>query len=235
MIFQEPMTSLNPVLTVGNQVAEGLRLHRGLDAAAARAEALRLLDRVQLPQAAARLQAYPHQLSGGQRQRVVLAIALAGGPQLLVADEPTTALDVGTQREVLALIDALVREDGLALLLISHDLGVMAHSVQRLAVMYGGSLVETGPCEALLRAPAHPYTRGLVAARPRLGLARGTRLPVIPGRVPDLHERPPGCPFANRCAQAQPDCRLAMPSETPRADDRGHLRCLHPVTPGPQT
>jgi len=229
MVFQEPMTALNPLHTIGHQVAEGLRLQRGLGAAAARAEALRLLERVQLPQARQRLDAWPHQLSGGQRQRVVLAMALACGPDLLIADEPTTALDVRTQREVLALIAQLVREDGMALLLVSHDLGVMAHSVQRLAVMYGGSLVETGPCEALLRAPAHPYTQGLVAARPRLGLARGTRLPVIPGRVPDLHERPPGCPFANRCAQAQPDCTLALPAETPRADGAGSLRCLHPI------
>ena len=180
MVFQEPMSALNPLHTVGRQVAEGLRLHQALTAAAARAEALRLLERVQLPQARQRLDAYPHQLSGGQRQRVVIAIALACGPELLIADEPTTALDVVTQRQVLGLIDELVREDGMALLLVSHDLGVMAHSVQHLAVMHSGRILERGLTADLLRAPTHPYTQGLIAARPRLGLPRGTRLPVIP-------------------------------------------------------
>jgi peptide/nickel transport system ATP-binding protein len=181
MVFQEPMTALNPLHTVGRQIAESLRLHRGLWRAAARAEALRLLQRVQLPQAAQRLDAYPHQLSGGQRQRVVIAIALACGPDLLIADEPTTALDVTIQREVLDLIDELVREDGMGLLLISHDLGVMADSVQQLMVMYAGTVVESGPTAEVFERLAHPYTRGLFAARPRLGLARGTRLATISG------------------------------------------------------
>jgi peptide/nickel transport system ATP-binding protein len=211
MVFQEPMTALNPLHTVGRQIAESLRLHKDLSAAAARAEALRLLDRVQLPQARERLDAYPHQLSGGQRQRVVIAIALACGPDLLVADEPTTALDVTIQREVLDLILELVREDGMGLLLISHDLGVMSDTVQRLLVMYGGTVVESGPTAEVFARLAHPYTRGLFAARPRLGLARGTRLATIAGRVPELADMPAGCPFADRCERVVDACRAAPP------------------------
>ncbi len=212
MVFQEPMTALNPLHTVGHQIAEPLRLHKGLSRSAAQAEALRLLQRVQLPQAAHRLSAYPHQLSGGQRQRVVIAIALACGPELLIADEPTTALDVTIQREVLALIGELVREDGMGLLLISHNLGVMADTVQDMLVMYGGTVVESGPTAAVFERLAHPYTRGLFAARPRLGLRRGTRLSTIPGRVPSLAEMPPGCPFAERCERVIDACRTAPPA-----------------------
>ncbi len=211
MVFQEPMTALNPLHSIGRQIGESLRLHKGLSGAAARAEALRLLQRVQLPQAAQRLDAHPHQLSGGQRQRVVIAIALACGPDLLVADEPTTALDVTIQREVLALIAELVAEDGMGLLLISHDLGVMADAVQRLLVMYGGTVVESGPTAAVFQHLAHPYSRGLFAARPRLGLARGTRLATIAGRVPELSDMPPGCPFADRCPLVIPACNAALP------------------------
>ncbi len=229
MVFQEPMTALNPLHTIGRQVAEPLRLHRGLDATAARAEALRLLQRVQLPQAAQRLQAYPHQLSGGQRQRVVIAIALACGPDLLIADEPTTALDVTIQREVLALIGELVREDGMALLLISHDLGLMAENVQRMLVMYGGSVVESGSTAEVFARLAHPYTRGLFGARPRLGQPRGSRLPTIAGRVPELIDLPSGCAFAERCSRADPDCRAALPALRELAS--GHaVRCCHPHT-----
>ncbi len=216
MVFQEPMTALNPLHTIARQVAEPLRLHLGLSAAAARAQALRLLDRVQLPQAAQRLDAHPHQLSGGQRQRVVIAIALACKPALLVADEPTTALDATLQREVLQLITGLVREDGMALLLISHDLGLMAEHVQQLAVMYAGRFVEQGATAQVLAQPAHPYTRGLLAARPRLGQGRSrgrvAPLPTIPGRVPALAEMPAGCAFAERCALVQPACRAAVPA-----------------------
>ena len=225
MVFQEPMTALNPLHTVGAQVAEPLRVHQGMTRSAARAHALRLLDRVQLPDAAQRLDAYPHQLSGGQRQRVGLAMALACGPDLLVADEPTTALDVTIQGEILDLIADLVAQQAMALLLISHDLGVMARSCSRLLVMYGGSIVESGPTGALFERLAHPYTRGLFGARPRLGAKRGTRLATIPGRVPELADLPQGCPFAQRCAWAIDACRDVLPA--PVEVGAGHAaRCI---------
>ena len=235
MVFQEPMTALNPLHPVGRQIAESLRLHKGLSRTAARAEALRLLERVQLPQARQRLDAYPHQLSGGQRQRVVIAIALACGPELLIADEPTTALDVTVQREVLELILELVREDGMGLLLISHDLGVMADTVQHLLVMYGGTVVESGATADVFTRLAHPYTRGLFAARPRLGMRRaegnatdgrrGARLATIAGRVPELADLPHGCAFAERCALVIDACRAAPPPAV--AVGPGHeARCL---------
>ena len=216
MVFQEPMTALNPLHTIGTQIAEPLLLHKGLTRSAARAEALRLLERVQLPNAAQRLDAYPHQLSGGQRQRVTIAIALACGPDLLIADEPTTALDVTIQAEILALINELVRDSGMALLMISHDLGVMAQLVSRLLVMYGGTVVESGPTAEVFAHLAHPYTRGLFAARPRLGAprvaGRKPRLATIPGRVPELVDMPHGCPFADRCAWVIDACRAAPPA-----------------------
>ena len=225
MVFQEPMTALNPLHPIGHQIAEPLRLHRGLAAGAARAEALRLLERVQLPQARERLDAYPHQLSGGQRQRVVIAIALACGPDLLIADEPTTALDTTIQQEVLDLLDELRRDGGMALLLISHNLDVMAAHVERLAVMYGGSIVESGPTQQVFERLAHPYTRGLFAARPRLGTDRAVPLATIAGRVPALHEMPAGCVFADRCAWAVDACRTALPA--PTAVSAGHsVRCI---------
>jgi len=225
MIFQEPMTALNPLHTIGRQVAEPLLLHRGMTEAAAAAEAVRLLDRVRLPDAAGRAGAYPHQLSGGQRQRVSIAMALACSPDILIADEPTTALDVTVQGQILDLIAELVAESGMALILISHDLGVIAENVGRMLVMYGGSIVESGPTEALFRRLAHPYTQGLFAARPKLGAVRGTRLETIPGRVPELVDLPPGCPFADRCRLAMEACRAA-PSP-PLAVGPGHVaRCI---------
>ena len=241
MVFQEPMSALNPLHSIGRQVAEPLRLHRGLSAAAARAEAARLLDRVQLPRPAERLDAYPHQLSGGQRQRVVLAIALACGPALLVADEPTTALDVTTQREVLDLIAGLCRDSGMALLLISHDLGVMADRVDRLLVMYGGTVVESGPTAAVFGRLAHPYTRGLFDARPRLGQRHGApgtagpaRLATIAGRVPELADLPAGCPFAERCSRVIDACRAAPPAALSVGPSH-EVRCLRPVAAGDMT
>jgi peptide/nickel transport system ATP-binding protein len=234
MVFQEPMSALNPLHRIGRQIAEPLRLHLGLSAAAAREQALRLLERVRLPQAAQRLDAYPHQLSGGQRQRVLIAIALACGPELLIADEPTTALDTTVQREVLALIGELVREDGMGLLLIGHDLDVMADTVQQMLVMYGGTVVESAPTAALFARPAHPYTRGLLAARPRFDLGRmpgaggrrGMRLATIPGRVPELADLPAGCPFADRCSRVTAACRAAPPAAF--ALEHGHeARCIH--------
>jgi peptide/nickel transport system ATP-binding protein len=225
MVFQEPMTALNPLHPIGRQIAEPLLLHRGLDARAARREALRLLERVQMPKASERLDAYPHQLSGGQRQRVVIAIALACGPDLLIADEPTTALDTTVQREVLDLLDELRRDAGMALLLISHNLDVMAARVDRLAVMYGGSVVESGPTRAVFERRAHPYTRGLFAARPMLGAPRTAPLATIPGRVPALHEMPAGCAFADRCTLAIDACRTALPPAA--AVDADHrVRCI---------
>ena len=215
MVFQEPMTALNPLHPIGRQIAEPLRLHKRLDAAAARAEAQRLLERVQLPNARSRLDAHPHQLSGGQRQRVVIAIALACGPDLLIADEPTTALDTTLQREVLDLLDELRRDTGMALLLISHDLDVMAARVEHLAVMYGGSVVESGPTQQVFERRAHPYTRALFAARPRLGTDRSVPLATIAGRVPALHEMPPGCVFADRCPHVVDACRIALPAALP--------------------
>ncbi len=211
MIFQEPMTALNPLHPIWKQIAEPLRLHRHMGVTEAKARALQLLERVQLPRARERLEAYPHQLSGGQRQRVMISIALACCPDLLIADEPTTALDVTVQKEVLALIKQLVNEDGMGLLLISHDLGLMQDQVDRVMVMYGGAVVESAATPKLFAHRAHPYTRGLFAARPQLGLARGTRLTTIPGSVPELMDLPAGCAFADRCEWAVADCRLTTP------------------------
>jgi peptide/nickel transport system ATP-binding protein len=234
IVFQEPMTALNPFYTIGFQIAEAVAAHRGrrgdgpdrrrrglLPGRAARAEALRLLDRVAMPDARRRLDDYPHQLSGGQRQRVLLAMALAGGPELLLADEPTTALDVTLQAQVLALLDELRRDLGLAVLLITHDLAVAAETCDRVAVMYAGQVVEEAGVEGLFRAPAHPYTRALLATLPRLGqpAARG-RLPVLPGLPAEPAARPPGCAFHPRCPRAMPICAVEEPPETaplPRA------------------
>ncbi len=214
MVFQEPMTALNPVHSIGHQVAEPLRLHRGASKAAARKEAIDLLERVGIHQAAKRFDAYPHQFSGGQRQRVTIAMALACGPDLLIADEPTTALDVTIQGQILDLIHDLVQERGMALILISHDLGVIAQNVARMLVMYGGSVVESGPTGAIFNSRAHPYTRGLFGARPRLGAARGARLTTIAGSVPELVDLPSGCAFAGRCGFAVAQCASEYPGVT---------------------
>ena len=211
MIFQEPMTALNPLHPIWKQIAEPLQLHQGMDLVSAKARALELLERVQLPRARERLDNYPHQLSGGQRQRVMISIALACQPDILIADEPTTALDVTVQKEVLALIRQLVAEDGMGLLLISHDLGLMHDQVERVMVMYGGTVVESAPTQELFGMRAHPYTQGLFAARPQLGLKRGTRLQTIAGNVPEIFNWPKGCAFADRCAYVQDSCRQTLP------------------------
>ena len=234
MIFQEPMTALNPVHPIGRQVAEPLRRHQGLGARSAQAEALSLLERVGIPQAARRLGDYPHQFSGGQRQRIMIAMALACQPDVLIADEPTTALDVTVQQQILDLIADLVDERGMGLILISHDLGVISQNVDQMLVMYGGSVVESGPTETLFRHMAHPYTRGLLAARPQLGAARlpDGRMPplqTIAGTVPELADLPPGCAFSGRCSYTQPQCRSQRPVPVPQdGSDRHWARCLRP-------
>ncbi|AIJ45039.1 peptide ABC transporter ATP-binding protein [Comamonas testosteroni TK102] len=212
MVFQEPMSALNPVHGIGRQVAEPLRLHLGMSRAQARARATELLERVGIAQAAQRLDDYPHQFSGGQRQRIMIAMALACGPDLLVADEPTTALDVTVQQRILDLLQELVAEHSMALVLISHDLGVIAQNVEQLLVMYGGTVVESGMTEAVFARRAHPYTRGLFAARPQLQAAPAAgHLPTIAGAVPELVDLPAGCPFAGRCPHTRDDCYVQPP------------------------
>ena len=227
MIFQDPMTSLDPCYTIGSQLVEVMRTHRDLTAAAARARALELLTRVGIPSPATRLGQYPHQLSGGLRQRVMIAMALSCEPDLIIADEPTTALDVTTQAQILGLLAQLQDETGVAILLITHDLGVVASVAHRMAVMYAGQIVETGPTAAVLANPSHPYTEGLLRAIPTPGLtARGTPLGTIPGIVPAPRTPADACLFLDRCPYARPACAAPVPllsTEPGRA-----LRCIRP-------
>lgn len=211
MIFQEPMTSLNPVLRVGEQVAEPLRLHLGMGRAEARREAERLFADVGIPSPHSRYDDYPHQLSGGMRQRVMIAMALACRPELLLADEPTTALDATIQGQILRLILDQSRERGMAVLLITHDLGVVAEVADVVGVMYAGRLVERAPARELFADPRHPYTRGLMHSAPSRRSMGLSRLPTIPGSVPSLQNMTPGCPFQPRCPEAMPRCAEAMP------------------------
>ena len=228
MIFQEPMTSLNPVFTVGEQVAEAVRAHEKASRAAARARAVEMFRLVGIPAPEERVRAYPHQLSGGMRQRVMIAMALACRPKLLIADEPTTALDVTIQAQILELLGRLQRELDMAVLLITHDLGVVAETCDEVVVMYAGRIVEAAPTAALLAAPRHPYTAGLLASVPRLDDS-GDRLNEIPGMVPPLHARPPGCKFQDRCPRVQDRCRAEEPALEEQAP--GHrVRCFYPVT-----
>jgi oligopeptide/dipeptide ABC transporter ATP-binding protein len=210
MIFQEPMSALNPVFTVGEQVAEVLRVHEGLGRAAARERAVQMFARVGIPDPERRLAQYPHELSGGLRQRVMIAAALACRPRLLIADEPTTALDVTIQAQILALLADLQREFGMATMLITHDLGVVAQVVKRVVVMYAGKVVEEGPVEAVFERPSHPYTAALMHSIPALAEGQ-TRLPAIPGSVPAPGLWPPGCRFAPRCAYAVAACAGGVP------------------------
>ena len=230
MVFQEPMTALNPVKTIGAQVAEGLRWHLGLGRGEAEARAVKLLDRVGLPQPRFAPGLYPHQLSGGQRQRVVIAMALACDPALLIADEPTTALDVTSQAAILDLLAEVAAEAGLALLLITHDLAVVWQNTRSMIVMYAGRVVERGGTHEVFARMAHPYSRGLFAASPGAldaVLPPGRRLAAIPGLVPDPLHRPAGCVFAGRCPRAAADCLPAQPAERRLAP--GHaVACLHP-------
>ncbi len=226
MIFQEPMSSLNPSLTVGLQIAEPVNLHQGLGWARAYEAAKALLTRVRIPDAASRLHTWPHQYSGGMRQRTMIAMALACQPRLIIADEPTTALDVTVQAQILDLLKALTAETGAALLLITHDLGVVARYADAVAVMYGGRIIEQASADALYARPRHPYTRGLLASIPRLDSAAGQRLVPITGQPPDLARLPPGCAFAPRCGRADAACSDSRPAL--RAVAAGHLSaCLH--------
>lgn len=214
MIFQDPMTALNPTMRIGEQIAEGVRRHRGLRGEPVRKEVIALLESVGVTSAASRLAAYPHEFSGGMRQRVLIAIALACRPRLLIADEPTTALDVTIQDQILKLILRLRDETGLAVLMVTHDLGVVAQTCDRVAVMYAGRIVERGDTRQVFRRPAHPYTRALLDALPA-HTGRGTRLKPLGGEPPDLSAPPPGCRFHPRCDFATAVCRAAQPSLQP--------------------
>jgi peptide/nickel transport system ATP-binding protein len=230
MIFQEPMTSLNPVLTIGRQIAETLTLHQGLDRRAAYARAVDMLRLVHIPEAERRTAEYPHQLSGGMRQRVMIAMALACNPKLLIADEPTTALDVTIQAQILDLMRELKAKIDAAIVLITHDLGVVAEMAQRVVVMYAGRKAEEARVDALFRRPLHPYTKGLLASVPRLGatldVEEAPRLAEIPGTVPSLKEPIPGCPFETRCSFATDICRREMPVFEEK--EPGHFAaCFH--------
>ncbi|WP_137177892.1 ABC transporter ATP-binding protein [Roseomonas sp. AR75] len=228
MIFQEPMTSLNPVLTVGRQIGETLRLHQGLSKQQAEDRAVEMLNLVGIPEARRRVREYPHQLSGGMRQRVMIAIALACNPKLLIADEPTTALDVTIQAQILELMRDLKHRVGAAIVLITHDLGVVAEVAERVVVMYAGKKVEEAAIGPLFRSPRHPYTQGLLGSMPKLGSSlhgEETRLAEIPGLVPSLKQKIPGCVFASRCPHTTDLCRSVAPALEEKAP--GHVAACH--------
>ncbi|MBD9527870.1 oligopeptide/dipeptide ABC transporter ATP-binding protein [Paracoccus sp. PAR01] len=210
MVFQDPMTSLNPYMRVSDQMAEVLMLHKGMGKAQAVAESARMLDAVKIPDAKGRIRLYPHEFSGGMRQRVIIAMALLCRPDLLIADEPTTALDVTVQAQIMELMADLQREFGMAMILITHDLGVVAGSCERVMVMYGGRIMERAPVDPIFADPAHPYTQGLLAAIPRVD-QKGDQLSAIPGSPPNMTHPPAGCPFAPRCAYVMPVCGQTMP------------------------
>jgi oligopeptide/dipeptide ABC transporter ATP-binding protein len=223
MIFQDPMSSLNPVLTIADQIGETLRIHQQLDATASRRRAIELLELVRIPDAKRRIDEYPHRLSGGMRQRVMIAIAIACRPRLLIADEPTTALDVTIQAQILDLLRDLQSSLGMSVVLISHDMGVIAEFARRVVVMYAGRVVETSGVSDLFRKPIHPYTEGLLAAIPKLDVDV-TRLPTIKGSIPDPAQVIPGCRYSPRCAIAEPQCRVEAPALLPAGPSR-FARC----------
>ncbi|MCA1584730.1 MAG: ABC transporter ATP-binding protein [Acidobacteria bacterium] len=230
LVFQEPMAALNPVMRVGHQIAESLLVHGRASRRDARKRAIELLEAVRIPDPAARVDDYPHQFSGGMRQRVMIAVALACRPPLVIADEPTTALDVTVQAQILDLLRAMKQQFDLSLLLITHDLGVIAETADRVAVMYAGRIVEEGPVRAIFHNPQHPYTRGLLASIP--GGTAGARLQAIPGMVPNLAALPPGCAFAPRCPERLTICDAAPPGQTAITDEQ-RVRCyLHQAAAG---
>jgi len=229
MVFQDPLSSLNPVIPIGLQITEVLERHRGMSRKAASVEAVDLLDKVGIPDPSRRLSEYPHQLSGGMRQRALIAIALACRPRLLIADEPTTALDVTIQAQILALLRELVQDTGTALIMITHDLGVVAGLCDEVNVLYGGKIVERAQRHQLFAEPRHPYTHGLLASIPRLDAGRGEKLIPIRGSVADNIPWDHGCAFAPRCPNALPVCREVQPQLVP--DQGGLLRCHNPVRP----
>jgi oligopeptide transport system ATP-binding protein len=228
MIFQEPMTSLNPSLTIGLQIAEPINLHKKLPWQQAFDKAKDLLERVRMPDAKSRLTTHPHQFSGGMRQRIMIAMALACQPRLIIADEPTTALDVTVQAQILELLKELTRETGAALILITHDLGVVARYADRVCVMYGGKVIETAAARELYEKPLHPYTRGLMASIPRLDQPAGRRLVPIKGQPPNLAQLPPGCSFNPRCAEAIERCRRDVPALMQANDGHQHACWVAP-------
>ena len=229
MIFQEPMTALNPVLSVGSQMVDVLRRHRNLTRRQAKAEATAMLAKVGIPVPAKRIDEYPHEMSGGMRQRVMIAMALSCNPKLLIADEPTTALDVTTQAQVLEQIVKLQDEFRMAVILVTHDLGVVAETCKRALVMYCGEVIERADIGALFDTPRHPYSRGLLDSIPRLRDEKLKALPIIPGMVPDLLDLPPGCRFADRCGRADDRCRGERPALQARAGESHAAACFHPL------
>ena len=229
MIFQEPMTALNPVLTVGTQMVDVLRRHRKLTRKQAKVDAIEMLSKVGIPVPHKRIDEYPHELSGGMRQRAMIAMALSCNPKLLIADEPTTALDVTTQAQVLEQIVKLQDEFRMAVILITHDLGVVAETCQRALVMYCGEVIERADIVSLFENPRHPYSRGLLDSIPKLREEKLAELPIIPGMVPDLMHLPPGCRFADRCSRVTDECRLQRPVLSAGATAPGDVACFHPL------